>query len=80
MVVLDVGELDNVVSPGIYPQLSETAPTVFSIRPGFTGKENCLLNAARSTEISPEKIDRADARRTRSWATSRPTSPREGTP
>lgn len=30
----------------LYPQLSEIAPTVFSIRPGFTWKENYLLNAA----------------------------------
>ncbi|MCF3125545.1 iron-siderophore ABC transporter substrate-binding protein [Streptomyces arenae] len=30
----------------LYPQLSKIAPTVFSIRPGFTWKENYLLNAA----------------------------------
>ncbi|MDI3387301.1 iron-siderophore ABC transporter substrate-binding protein [Streptomyces sp. B-S-A8] len=30
----------------MYPQLSRIAPTVFSIRPGFTWKENYLLNAA----------------------------------
>jgi iron complex transport system substrate-binding protein len=30
----------------LYPQLSQIAPTVFSIRPGFTWKENFLLNAA----------------------------------
>ncbi|MPY62074.1 ABC transporter substrate-binding protein, partial [Streptomyces spongiae] len=30
----------------LYPQLSQIAPTVFSIRPGFTWKENYLLNAA----------------------------------
>ncbi|WP_392670108.1 ABC transporter substrate-binding protein [Streptomyces sp. LN785] len=29
-----------------YDQLSQIAPTVFSIRPGFTWKENYLLNAA----------------------------------
>ncbi|MEV0490677.1 ABC transporter substrate-binding protein [Streptomyces atratus] len=29
-----------------YDQLSKIAPTVFSIRPGFTWKENYLLNAA----------------------------------
>ncbi|MBT2366360.1 iron-siderophore ABC transporter substrate-binding protein [Streptomyces sp. ISL-10] len=29
-----------------YDELSEIAPTVFSIRPGFTWKENYLLNAA----------------------------------
>lgn len=29
----------------LYPQLSKIAPTVFSIRPGFTWKENYLLNA-----------------------------------
>ncbi|MFI2782544.1 ABC transporter substrate-binding protein [Streptomyces sp. ALB3] len=30
----------------MYDELSEIAPTVFSIRPGFTWKENYLLNAA----------------------------------
>ncbi|WP_172385987.1 ABC transporter substrate-binding protein [Streptomyces sp. MNP-20] len=30
----------------LYPQLSRIAPTVFSVRPGFTWKENYLLNAA----------------------------------
>ncbi|MCI3930358.1 ABC transporter substrate-binding protein [Streptomyces sp. AN091965] len=30
----------------LYPQLSKIAPTVFSVRPGFTWKENYLLNAA----------------------------------
>ncbi|MFF2851514.1 ABC transporter substrate-binding protein [Streptomyces sp. NPDC058001] len=30
----------------LYPQLSKIAPTVFSIRPGFTWKENYRLNAA----------------------------------
>ncbi|WP_371529468.1 iron-siderophore ABC transporter substrate-binding protein [Streptomyces sp. NBC_01283] len=30
----------------LYPQLDKIAPTVFSIRPGFTWKENYLLNAA----------------------------------
>ncbi|MFF1699762.1 ABC transporter substrate-binding protein [Streptomyces sp. NPDC058257] len=30
----------------LYPQLAKIAPTVFSIRPGFTWKENYLLNAA----------------------------------
>ncbi|MEB3959697.1 iron-siderophore ABC transporter substrate-binding protein [Streptomyces kunmingensis] len=30
----------------LYPQLSKIAPTVFSIRPGFTWKENYLLNAS----------------------------------
>jgi iron complex transport system substrate-binding protein len=33
-------------SAKLYPQLSKIAPTVFSIRPGFTWKENYLLNAA----------------------------------
>lgn len=30
----------------LYPQLSKIAPTVFSVRPGFTWKQNYLLNAA----------------------------------
>ncbi|MDG4864212.1 iron-siderophore ABC transporter substrate-binding protein [Streptomyces sp. T-3] len=30
----------------MYPQLAKIAPTVFSIRPGFTWKENYLLNAS----------------------------------
>ncbi|MFC5719976.1 ABC transporter substrate-binding protein [Streptomyces gamaensis] len=30
----------------VYKELSKIAPTVFSIRPGFTWKENYLLNAA----------------------------------
>ncbi|MFI7386685.1 ABC transporter substrate-binding protein [Streptomyces sp. NPDC049813] len=30
----------------LYPQLAKIAPTVFSVRPGFTWKENYLLNAA----------------------------------
>lgn len=34
----------------MYPQLSKIAPTVFSIRPGFTWKENYLLNAAALDE------------------------------
>ncbi|MEW2397079.1 iron-siderophore ABC transporter substrate-binding protein [Streptomyces sp. NPDC046862] len=41
----------------LYPQLSQIAPTVFSIRPGFTWKENYLLNAAaldRTTEAKAE--------------------------
>ncbi|MFF8639767.1 ABC transporter substrate-binding protein [Streptomyces sp. NPDC015345] len=36
----------------LYPQLSEIAPTVFSIRPGFTWKENYLLNAAALDETA----------------------------
>ncbi|WP_338696006.1 iron-siderophore ABC transporter substrate-binding protein [Streptomyces sp. Q6] len=34
----------------LYPQLSKIAPTVFSIRPGFTWKENYLLNASALDE------------------------------
>ncbi|MFE1956217.1 ABC transporter substrate-binding protein [Streptomyces sp. NPDC059524] len=40
----------------LYPQLSKIAPTVFSIRPGFTWKENYLLNAS-----ALDKRDRAEA-------------------
>ncbi|MFI7007156.1 ABC transporter substrate-binding protein [Streptomyces sp. NPDC050145] len=40
----------------LYPQLSKIAPTVFSIRPGFTWKENYLLNAS-----ALDKKDRAEA-------------------
>ncbi|MER5950737.1 iron-siderophore ABC transporter substrate-binding protein [Streptomyces sp. NPDC001904] len=34
----------------LYPQLAKIAPTVFSIRPGFTWKENYLLNASALDE------------------------------
>ncbi|MFF3395395.1 ABC transporter substrate-binding protein [Streptomyces sp. NPDC002669] len=43
-----------------YKALSEIAPTVFSIRPGFTWKENYLLNAAaldRTAEAKSELDD-----------------------
>ncbi|MGI5161654.1 ABC transporter substrate-binding protein [Microbispora sp. CA-102843] len=40
-----------------YDELSKIAPTVFSIRPGFTWKENYLLNAA-----ALDKTDEAKAR------------------
>ncbi|MEU6661345.1 iron-siderophore ABC transporter substrate-binding protein [Streptomyces sp. NPDC046821] len=40
----------------LYPQLSKIAPTVFSIRPGFTWKENYLLNAS-----ALDRTDRAEA-------------------
>ncbi|WP_156726799.1 ABC transporter substrate-binding protein [Streptomyces apocyni] len=43
----------------LYPQLSKIAPTVFSIRPGFTWKENYLLNAAAldRTDEAKAKLD-----------------------
>ncbi|GAA3377786.1 iron-siderophore ABC transporter substrate-binding protein [Streptomyces sannanensis] len=115
VVVLDVGELDNVVSLGIdpvglaptegsqglpsylkdagnpknigtinnlnleaiaalkpdlilgsqlraadkYDELSQIAPTVFSIRPGFTWKENYLLNAAALDKTAEAKANLA---------------------
>ncbi|MFC7308483.1 ABC transporter substrate-binding protein [Streptomyces monticola] len=39
----------------MYPQLAKIAPTVFSIRPGFTWKENYLLNAAALDEQATAK-------------------------
>ncbi|MGP4049302.1 ABC transporter substrate-binding protein [Streptomyces sp. 2A115] len=39
----------------LYPQLSQIAPTVFSIRPGFTWKENYLLNAAALDKTAEAK-------------------------
>ncbi|MGW5862486.1 ABC transporter substrate-binding protein [Streptomyces sp. NPDC055239] len=39
----------------LYPQLSKIAPTVFSIRPGFTWKENYLLNAAALDKTAKAK-------------------------
>ncbi|WP_327356502.1 ABC transporter substrate-binding protein [Streptomyces sp. NBC_01304] len=39
----------------MYPQLAKIAPTVFSIRPGFTWKENYLLNAAALDEQAAAK-------------------------
>lgn len=43
---------------GQYKKLAEIAPTVFSIRPGFTWKENYLLNAAAldKTEKAREEL------------------------
>ncbi|MFP3991069.1 iron-siderophore ABC transporter substrate-binding protein [Streptomyces sp. E11-3] len=43
----------------LYPKLSKIAPTVFSIRPGFTWKENYLLNAAAldRTKEAKAKLD-----------------------
>ncbi|MFK4064328.1 ABC transporter substrate-binding protein [Streptomyces sp. NPDC029674] len=43
----------------LYPQLSEIAPTVFSIRPGFTWKENYLLNAAALDRTAKAKTELA---------------------
>ncbi|MFG2029569.1 ABC transporter substrate-binding protein [Streptomyces sp. NPDC048825] len=39
----------------LYPQLSQIAPTVFSIRPGFTWKKNYLLNAAALDKTAEAK-------------------------
>ncbi len=45
-----------------YDELSQIAPTVFSIRPGFTWKENYLLNAAAldKTALAQEKLTAYD--------------------
>lgn len=43
----------------LYPQLSKIAPTVFSIRPGFTWKENYLLNAAALDRTAKAKEELA---------------------
>ncbi|MFG2646673.1 ABC transporter substrate-binding protein [Streptomyces sp. NPDC048436] len=43
----------------LYPQLSKIAPTVFSIRPGFTWKENYLLNAAALDRTAKAKTELA---------------------
>lgn len=43
----------------LYPQLSKIAPTVFSIRPGFTWKENYLLNAAALDKTAKAKEELA---------------------
>ncbi|MET8327646.1 iron-siderophore ABC transporter substrate-binding protein [Streptomyces sp. NPDC005181] len=40
-----------------YDQLSKIAPTVFSIRPGFTWKENYLLNAAALDRTAKAKSE-----------------------
>ncbi|MFJ2769892.1 ABC transporter substrate-binding protein [Streptomyces sp. NPDC087300] len=43
----------------LYPQLAKIAPTVFSIRPGFTWKENYLLNAAALDKTAKAKEELA---------------------
>lgn len=43
-----------------YDELSKIAPTVFSIRPGFTWKENYLLNAAALDRTADAKSKLAD--------------------
>ncbi|MGW0533001.1 ABC transporter substrate-binding protein [Streptomyces sp. NPDC003032] len=43
----------------LYPQLAKIAPTVFSIRPGFTWKENYLLNAAALDRTAKAKEELA---------------------
>ncbi|MGY0023595.1 ABC transporter substrate-binding protein [Streptomyces sp. cg35] len=43
----------------LYPQLSKIAPTVFSIRPGFTWKENYLLNASALDRTAEAKANLA---------------------
>jgi iron complex transport system substrate-binding protein len=42
-----------------YDELSKIAPTVFSIRPGFTWKENYLLNAAALDKTAQAKANLA---------------------
>ncbi|MGP8302215.1 ABC transporter substrate-binding protein [Streptomyces inhibens] len=42
-----------------YQQLSKIAPTVFSIRPGFTWKQNYLLNAAALDKTAEAKAELA---------------------
>ncbi|MFE0243948.1 ABC transporter substrate-binding protein [[Kitasatospora] papulosa] len=42
-----------------YDELSKIAPTVFSIRPGFTWKENYLLNAAEIERTAKAKAELA---------------------
>lgn len=44
----------------LYPQLAKIAPTVFSIRPGFTWKQNYLLNAAALDKTAEAKAKLAD--------------------
>lgn len=46
-----------------YDELSKIAPTVFSVRPGFTWKENHLLNAAALDRTADAKAQLANARR-----------------
>ncbi|MFD3478622.1 ABC transporter substrate-binding protein [Streptomyces sp. NPDC058695] len=43
----------------LYPQLSKIAPTVFSVRPGFTWKENYLLNASALDKTAEAKANLA---------------------
>ncbi|GAA2358559.1 iron-siderophore ABC transporter substrate-binding protein [Streptomyces cuspidosporus] len=43
-----------------YDELSKIAPTVFSIRPGFTWKQNYLLNAAALDKTAKAKEELAD--------------------
>ncbi|MGW5261745.1 ABC transporter substrate-binding protein [Microbispora sp. NPDC004025] len=43
-----------------YDELSKIAPTVFSIRPGFTWKENYLLNAAAFDKTEEARAKLAD--------------------
>jgi len=43
-----------------YDELSKIAPTVFSIRPGFTWKENYLLNAAALDKTAEAKAKLAE--------------------
>ncbi|MGZ2356916.1 iron-siderophore ABC transporter substrate-binding protein [Streptomyces sp. 372A] len=47
-----------------YDELSQIAPTVFSIRPGFTWKENYLLNAAAldKTAVAEKKLAAYEAK------------------
>ncbi|GAA2262023.1 iron-siderophore ABC transporter substrate-binding protein [Streptomyces atrovirens] len=43
-----------------YDELSQIAPTVFSIRPGFTWKENYLLNAAALDKTAEAEAELAE--------------------
>ncbi|MGP4088042.1 ABC transporter substrate-binding protein [Streptomyces sp. KR55] len=43
-----------------YDELSQIAPTVFSLRPGFTWKENYLLNAAALDKTAEAKAQLAE--------------------
>ncbi|MBZ3906666.1 ABC transporter substrate-binding protein [Streptomyces griseiscabiei] len=45
-----------------YDELSKIAPTVFSVRPGFTWKENYLLNAAALDRTAEAKENLAEYR------------------
>ncbi|QIQ05034.1 ABC transporter substrate-binding protein [Streptomyces liangshanensis] len=46
-----------------YNELSKIAPTVFSIRPGFTWKENYLLNAKAVDKLAEAQAKLADYRK-----------------